>query len=981
MLRKRIAGYGAAVLGIAGIDAICVSLPRHANETTVALAMLLAVLFVATGWGSAPALAASLLGGLSLHSFFLPAAGGLVVRDPENWVALAAFLVTAVTVGELSARVKRRAADAEAGRREARQASAYNRRLIDASIDPLVTIGKDGAITDANPAAEAATGCTRTELIGTDFSEYFTEPALARRGYEQAFRQGQVRDYPLEIRHRDGHATSVLYNATVYRDDTGEVAGVFAAARDITELKRSEEALRESEANLNRAQAIAHLGSWYLDLRQNRLTWSDEVFRIFGIPKDARLTYETFLAMVHPEDRDGVDRAWQLALRGAPYDIEHRIVVRGELKWVRERAQLELDQAGNATGGVGTVQDITARKRAEAEIHRVSRTNRALSRCNEALIRATDESTLLQQICEVAVQEAGYRLCWVGRAEQDEGRTVRPIARAGFDDGYLQALNLTWADTERGRGPTGTSIRTSRTVVVQNVAEDPAMAAWRGEASKRGYAACIALPLLVDSSVFGALSIYASEPDAFGKEEVQLLTELADDLAFGIMALRTKAEHARAEAEIRSLNAGLEQRVADRTAELQAANAALQRAREREFEIGFRIQQTLLLDLPPADIPELQVAALSLPSQRIDGDFYAFLELQDRCLDVIVGDVMGKGIPAALLGAATKSQFLMALSQLLAAGRNGNLPEPREIVTRAHAELVRQLIDLDSFVTLCYARLDMHRRQLYLVDCGHTPAIHWHARTGRCELLRGDNLPLGVRQDEIYSQISVAFEPGDLLFFYSDGITEARNAAGELFGMERLQECVGGAGEMEPERLVETVRKAVATFTGSGKLADDLTGVAVRALARAEIEIRSDLRELRRAREFVRAFCQAAPGSPLEPDSVDALELAVHEAAANIMKHAYHGRPDQIIRLDGEAFPGHVSIQLHHRGDPFEPSAAPPPVFDGSRESGFGTYIISRSVDEVRYFQDARGESCVALAQNHKAVAGGSHGNGSREDG
>lgn len=123
-----------------------------------------------------------------------------------------------------------------------RRASAYVRSLIEASLDLLVTIGPDGKITDVNAATEAVTGYARGQLIGTDFSEYFTEPGKARAGYEQVFREGAVRDYPLEIRHRDGRLTSVLYHAAVYRDDHGRVIGVFAAARDITERKRAEEA-------------------------------------------------------------------------------------------------------------------------------------------------------------------------------------------------------------------------------------------------------------------------------------------------------------------------------------------------------------------------------------------------------------------------------------------------------------------------------------------------------------------------------------------------------------------------------------------------------------------------------------------------------------------------------------------------------------------------------------------------------------------
>jgi PAS domain S-box-containing protein len=119
-----------------------------------------------------------------------------------------------------------------------RRAGAYNRRLIETSLDPLVTIDPEGRIADVNKATEEVTGYSREELLGTDFSEYFTEPDRARAAYKTAFRDGQIEDYELEIRHRDGHLTSVTYNASVYRDKAGEIVGVFAAARDITERKR-----------------------------------------------------------------------------------------------------------------------------------------------------------------------------------------------------------------------------------------------------------------------------------------------------------------------------------------------------------------------------------------------------------------------------------------------------------------------------------------------------------------------------------------------------------------------------------------------------------------------------------------------------------------------------------------------------------------------------------------------------------------------
>ena len=129
--------------------------------------------------------------------------------------------------------------------------------------------------------------------------------------------------------------------------------------------RRSTAALWESRQDLDYAQTVGQIGSWRLNVQRNELRWSDENHRIFGIPKGTPLTYETFLSTVHPEDREYVDRMWQAGLRGEPYDIEHRLIVAGEVKWVREKAVLEFSKKGLLLGGFGTTQDITAHKRNE----------------------------------------------------------------------------------------------------------------------------------------------------------------------------------------------------------------------------------------------------------------------------------------------------------------------------------------------------------------------------------------------------------------------------------------------------------------------------------------------------------------------------------------------------------------------------------------------------------------------------------------
>ncbi len=270
------------------------------------------------------------------------------------------------------------------------------------------------------------------------------------------------------------------------------------------------------------------------------------------------------------------------------------------------------------------------------------------------------------------------------------------------------------------------------------------------------------------------------------------------------------------------------QRVIELETALRTSLEELAQARQREAETGAKIQQTLLLGQPPRDLPEAQIAALTIPSQQIDGDFYDFFRHSDHCLDVVVGDVMGKGVPAALLGAAIKSHFLRALSQLIARLDQGKLPEPEEIVTIVHTDVTRQFIGLESFVTLCYVRFDLESRQVALVDCGHTKTVHFQCRRGICETLRGGNIPLGFNEREIYKQVTVPFEAGDMFFFYSDGVTEAENETGEFFGEGRLLKLIQAHGGLEPEALIDKVHSAVVAFAQAETFADDVTCVAVK---------------------------------------------------------------------------------------------------------------------------------------------------------
>lgn len=222
---------------------------------------------------------------------------------------------------------------------------------------------------------------------------------------------------------------------------------------------------------------------------------------------------------------------------------EPQTTPRGETIWLRTSKVPLRDADQKVIGVLGIYEDITAHKQAEQTQKRLTRALRLLSDCNMALVRAEEEHRLLSDVCRLVVGTGGYRMAWVGFAEQDAAKTVRPVAQSGYELGYLGSVNITWADTERGQGPTGTAIRTGVTVANQDCLSNPKMAPWREAASTRGYRSSIALPLVGKKRVLGALTIYSQEPYAFNPEEVTLLEELANDLAYGIETLRTRAEH------------------------------------------------------------------------------------------------------------------------------------------------------------------------------------------------------------------------------------------------------------------------------------------------------------------------------------------------------------------------------------------------------------------------------------------------------
>lgn len=397
------------------------------------------------------------------------------------------------------------------------------------------------------------------------------------------------------------------------------------------------------------------------------------------------------------------------------------------------------------------------------------------------------------------------------------------------------------------------------------------------------------------------------------------------------------------------------------------AEQQLEAARAKEIETGSRIQQSLLLGQPPERLRGAEAAAYTLPSQSVDGDFYDFYQHSESCFDVVIGDVMGKGVAAALIGAALKSRILHAISELKSESR-GEPPPLERIFERVQETVAQQLLSLGAFVTLCYTRFYPAENRMAFINCGH-PRVIRRGRGGRVEAIANTNLPLGVIHNDRFQPVETALEPGDLLFMYSDGITEARGSDGELFGEARLLDTLAQLDEHRPQAAIERVSEAVQDFTAHGSAKDDqtcvaihLTGVTAAApFASDAMETSSELTQLKLIRRFVEAFCQRAAGSHCPELSVTALVLTLNEAASNVMRHAYANQPGLPIRVAADQYADRIEFIIEHRGAPFTPPPIDPDRLNAPRESGMGLPIIQSVMDEVEYINGEDGLNAVRM--------------------
>ena len=546
-------------VGIGALAAAAGALARLAllggSTTKVAYLTFYPVVMIAALFGGVSGgILTSVFCTFTVHYFFVPLA------EAADVLGLAGFLTScALIIGltEMLHRAWARVAEIEAAGAVRDRLSA----IVASSSDAILDKTLDGIITSWNVAAARLFGYSAEEMIGQPITRTIPPERIEEEASIAArIRAGERIDHYETVRlARDGCRLDVSLTISPVKDAKGEVVGISTILRDIGDRKRAEGALRESEERLRFALSGARAAAWQWDILTDEQIWSTESYALHGRdPKLGPPRHKDWLACLHPDDRAPTERAVHDALnkRTPEYRTEYRVVSpTGEQRWLAAMGTVDYALDGSPIRMSGINLDITEQKRAEQELQRLNRTLRAYSASGWALVRATDETAFLREICRIVVEDCGHAMAWVGYAERDAEQSIRPVAHAGFEDGYLDTLRFSWADSEYGRGPVGTAIRTGQPAIFHDIRTDPNFSPWREEALRRGYAACISLPLTANDKTFGALAIYSGRPHAFSPSDVALLQKLADDLSHGLGVLRLREERAGQEAALRSSEA------------------------------------------------------------------------------------------------------------------------------------------------------------------------------------------------------------------------------------------------------------------------------------------------------------------------------------------------------------------------------------------------------------------------------------------
>lgn len=373
---------------------------------------------------------------------------------------------------------------------------------------------------------------------------------------EKALKSGPAPSgFELRMRRADGTYRWFELHRTPLTGPDGKLIAFEGELRDIEERKQVEERLALSNVLLTAATENSPEGILVIDPKQFILAFNQRFVELWNIPSElmnsrAGVSLLQFISGRVKDPAAFLVRAAEIRSHPAKITCDELELADGRLFERQSGALNGADRTKPPLGVIFFFRDITARRRIEEGRERANRALRMMNVCDNIIIHATDEEHLLTDICQAMVDIGGYKLAWIGYARDDAERSVQPVAFAGDDRAYVDQVCATWANNERGRGPTGTAIRTGHIAIVRDTATDPNFGPWREAAAKKGHGLSAALPLKVDNRMYGALTVYGGAPNMFDLEEAELLTDLAADIGFAIEALRSRAARTKAEEDL-----------------------------------------------------------------------------------------------------------------------------------------------------------------------------------------------------------------------------------------------------------------------------------------------------------------------------------------------------------------------------------------------------------------------------------------------
>jgi len=391
-----------------------------------------------------------------------------------------------------------------------------------------------------------------------------------------------------------------------------------------------------------------------------------------------------------------------------------------------------------------------------------------------------------------------------------------------------------------------------------------------------------------------------------------------------------------AEEMLKEYSGRLGDMVEERTRELREAQAQLlaQQRLQQEIELAAQVQASLL----PRHVPSLdgfEFAATALPARYVSGDLYDFVLPDPENCHIVLADVAGKGIPAALLTSTART---------LVHTRVEHEDSPATILSSVNTLLYKDLTHAEMFITFFAARLNARLGTFTYANAGHTETLWWQqaSRTGRT--LPATGLPIGIYADATIIEETITLRPGDVIVFYSDGITEAASPHDELFGLDRLIATVSDHAHLPTSELAQIIVEAVETFRADAPRSDDLTLVILKVLPRTiSFTYPAMLDHLQKATALVRQLASAY-GS----DFAYQMELAASEIVTNIIEHAYRLSSGE-MRGQITLLPDRIQLDLYDDGAPFDISQVPEPDPTEPQVGGHGLFVVRQLTDELIY--------------------------------